>query len=85
MNAGSGRTPSLRTPMPISQAQPVEDDALAGEDRAPASSEEDGGRTDTVVLACTHYPLLTERLARLAPLAGRLARPGTPAIARRKS
>jgi glutamate racemase len=24
-------------------------------------------RTDTVVLACTHYPLLTDRLARLAP------------------
>ena len=28
---------------------------------------DDGARTDTVVLACTHYPLLIERLRRLAP------------------
>ena len=27
----------------------------------------DPARTDTVVLACTHYPLLMDRLARLAP------------------
>jgi len=27
----------------------------------------DPHRTDTVVLACTHYPLLMDRLARLAP------------------
>ena len=29
--------------------------------------EKDGRRTDVVVLACTHYPLLLERLVRLAP------------------
>ena len=28
---------------------------------------DDGGRTDTVVLACTHYPLILDRMARLAP------------------
>ena len=27
----------------------------------------DAARTDTVVLACTHYPLLMDRLVRLAP------------------
>lgn len=60
---------------------PVEDDALAGE-IAPCFVEEDGGRTDTVVLACTHYPLLTERLARLAPWPVAWLDPA-PAIARR--
>jgi hypothetical protein len=33
-------------------------------------------RTDTVVLACTHYPLLLARLQELAPLAGGMARSG---------
>lgn len=28
---------------------------------------DDGARTDTVVLACTHYPLLLDRLRKLAP------------------
>jgi glutamate racemase len=28
---------------------------------------DDGNRTDTVVLACTHYPLLLDRLQKLAP------------------
>ena len=27
----------------------------------------DAARTDTIVLACTHYPLLLDRLIRLAP------------------
>jgi glutamate racemase len=31
------------------------------------SGETDPARTDTVVLACTHYPLLLDRLVRLAP------------------
>jgi glutamate racemase len=39
-------------------------------------------RTDTVVLACTHYPLLLERLARLAPWPVDWIDPA-PAIARR--
>jgi len=43
---------------------------------------EDGARTDTVVLACTHYPLLTARLERLAPWPVRFIDPA-PAIARR--
>jgi glutamate racemase len=39
-------------------------------------------RTDTVVLACTHYPLLTDRLIRLAPWPVAWIDPA-PAIARR--
>jgi glutamate racemase len=39
-------------------------------------------RTDTVVLACTHYPLLMERLVRLAPWPVDWIDPA-PAIARR--
>jgi glutamate racemase len=39
-------------------------------------------RTDTVVLACTHYPLLLDRLARLAPWPVEWIDPA-PAIARR--
>ncbi len=41
-------------------------------------------RTDTVVLACTHYPLLLERLVRLAPWPVDWIDPA-PAIARRVS
>ena len=39
-------------------------------------------RTDTIVLACTHYPLLMERLVRLAPWPVEWIDPA-PAIARR--
>jgi len=39
-------------------------------------------RTDTVVLACTHYPLLLDRLERLAPWPVTFVDPA-PAIARR--
>ncbi len=43
----------------------------------------DGGkRTDTIVLACTHYPLLIERLRELAPWPVDFIDPA-PAIARR--
>jgi glutamate racemase len=42
----------------------------------------DGRRTDTIVLACTHYPLLLDRLARLAPWPAAFIDPA-PAIARR--
>jgi len=44
--------------------------------------QDDGDRTDTVVLACTHYPLLIDRLRRLAPWAVCFFDPA-PAIARR--
>lgn len=44
--------------------------------------EDDGARTDTVVLACTHYPLLLDRLRRLSPWPVNFIDPA-PAIARR--
>jgi glutamate racemase len=34
---------------------------------APCFVEHEGRRTDSVVLACTHYPLVVDRLKRLAP------------------
>jgi glutamate racemase len=42
----------------------------------------DTARTDTVVLACTHYPLLMDRLVKLAPWPVDWIDPA-PAIARR--
>lgn len=45
-------------------------------------AREDASRTDTVVLACTHYPLLLERMVRLAPWPVEWIDPA-PAIARR--
>jgi len=59
---------------------PVSDDALRNE-IAPAFVD-DGRRTDTIVLACTHYPLLLDRLRRLAPWPVEFIDPA-PAIARR--
>ena len=46
--------------------------------------EAEPGRTDTVVLACTHYPLLVDRFVRLAPWPVDWIDPA-PAIARRVS
>jgi glutamate racemase len=43
---------------------------------------DDGKRTDTIVLACTHYPLLLHRLRQLAPWPVNFIDPA-PAIARR--
>jgi len=63
------------------KSEPVADEALAAE-LAPCFVEADGGRTDTVVLACTHYPLLLERLQKLAPWPVNFLDPA-PAIARR--
>jgi glutamate racemase len=57
--------------------------ALAAE-IAPCFVEDDGVRTDTVVLACTHYPLLLGRLRALAPWPVNFLDPA-PAIARRVS
>ena len=59
----------------------VDDDAIAREIAA-CFVEKDGRRTDTVVLACTHYPLLRERLERLAAWPVAWIDPA-PAIARR--
>jgi glutamate racemase len=59
---------------------PVSDAALRAE-IAPCFID-DGKRTDTVVLACTHYPLLLDRLQQLAPWPVNFVDPA-PAIARR--
>ena len=59
----------------------VDDDAVARE-LAPCFVDEGGRRTDTVVLACTHYPLLLDRFTRLAPWPVRFIDPAS-AIARR--
>jgi len=45
--------------------EPAADGEIAAEIAA-CFVESEAGRTDTVVLACTHYPLLLERLERLA-------------------
>jgi len=59
----------------------IEDDAVAQE-IAPCFVASGGRRTDTIVLACTHYPLLLDRLVRLAPWPVDWVDPA-PAIARR--
>ena len=56
----------------------VPDDAIAAE-IAPCFVTRDGVRTDEIVLACTHYPLLMEQFRRLRP--GR----STGSIPRRRS
>jgi glutamate racemase len=60
---------------------PGSDDAIRAE-LAPCFVEEDGARTDVVVLGCTHYPLLLERFQALAPWPVTWIDPA-PAIARR--
>lgn len=59
----------------------VTDDELLAE-IAPCFVEEEGRRTDTVALACTHYPLVLDRLKALAPWPVEWIDPA-PAIARR--
>jgi glutamate racemase len=59
----------------------IDDDAFRAETAA-CFVEEDGRRTDTVVLACTHYPLVVERLRAVAPWPVEFVDPA-PAIARR--
>jgi glutamate racemase len=58
------------------------DDAEVAREIAPCFVTKDGRRTDVVVLGCTHYPLLLERLRRLAPWPVEWLDPA-PAIARR--
>lgn len=68
------------------KGETVGDDAIAAE-IAPCFVDGPSGRgarTDTVVLACTHYPLLTERMKALAPWPVGWIDPA-PAIARRVS
>jgi glutamate racemase len=63
------------------RGESVDDDAIARE-LAPCFVDEGRRRTDTVVLACTHYPLLLGRFTRLAPWPVQFIDPA-PAIARR--
>ena len=62
------------------RGEPVEDAAIAAE-LAPCFVDRDGRRTDTVALACTHFPLLLAWLDRLAPWPVAWIDPA-PAIAR---
>jgi glutamate racemase len=59
-------------------------DADIATELAPCFVEDNAARTDTVVLACTHYPLLLNRLVKLAPWPVDWIDPA-PAIARRVS
>jgi glutamate racemase len=59
----------------------VPDSAIAAE-IAPCFIDAEGARTDTVVLACTHYPLLLEQFRKIAPWPVTFVDPA-PAIARR--
>jgi len=61
--------------------RPAADADIAAE-IAPCFVDQDGRRTDTVVLACTHYPLLGERFQKLATWPVTWVDPA-PAIARR--
>lgn len=76
---GSARLASLAET--VLRGDPIRDEAIA-EEIAPCFVTSDDRRTDTVVLACTHYPLLLDRLRRLAPWPVDWIDPA-PAIARR--
>ena len=76
---GSARLASLAEAALAGEA--VDDAAIAAE-IAPCFIDDGNARTDTIVLACTHYPLLADRLARLAPWPVNFMDPA-PAIARR--
>jgi len=43
------------------------DEQGVAEEIAPCFVEKDGERTDIVVLACTHYPFLANRMRKMAP------------------
>jgi len=62
------------------RGEAISDDAVRAE--IAACFVEDSPRTDTVVLACTHYPLLLEQIQRIAPWPVAWIDPA-PAIARR--
>jgi glutamate racemase len=58
------------------------DEAEIAREIAPCFVERDGRRTDQVVLACTHFPLIVDKLERLSPWPVGFIDPA-PAIARR--
>jgi glutamate racemase len=58
------------------------DDAELRREVAPTFVERDGKRTDAIVLACTHFPLLQAELERIAPWPVVFIDPA-PAIAKR--
>ena len=62
------------------RGEPVSDAALLAE--IDPCFRDDGNRADTVVLACTHYPLLIARLEQIAPWPVNFMDPA-PALARR--
>jgi glutamate racemase len=64
------------------RGEAVEDAAIASEIKP--CFVDDGSRTDTVVLACTHYPLILDRLVKAAPWPVNWIDPAA-AIARRVS
>jgi glutamate racemase len=81
---GSGELASLAEAALLGEE--VSDRAISDE-VAPCfvgNGETDPARTDTVVLACTHFPLLMDRLVALAPWPVQWIDPA-PAIARRVS
>ena len=57
-------------------------DAEIAREIAPCFVERDGRRTDQIVLACTHFPLILDRIERLSPWPVSFVDPA-PAIARR--
>ena len=65
----------------VMRGEAVDDPEIARE-IAPCFVERDGRRTDHVVLACTHFPLIVDRLERLSPWPVGFVDPA-PAIARR--
>jgi glutamate racemase len=58
------------------------DEAEIAREIAPAFVEREGKRTDEIVLACTHFPLLADRLRASSPWQVEFVDPA-PAIARR--
>jgi glutamate racemase len=76
---GSGRLAAMAEAEFI--GQPAGDAEIAAE-IAPCFVESGRARTDAIVLACTHYPLLLDRLRKLAPWPVAWLDPA-PAIARR--
>jgi glutamate racemase len=76
---GSGRLASMAEA--ALRAEPVDEAEIAAE-IAPCFVDEGGRRTDTITLACTHYPLLLAQFTKLAPWPVAWIDPA-PAIARR--
>jgi glutamate racemase len=66
----------------VLRGEAVEDAAVAAE--IEPCFVDDGSRTDTIVLACTHYPLILDRLVKAAPWPVNWIDPAA-AIARRAS